>query len=367
MQTLDTTISNVALPTIQGNLGASIDEATWVITSYTIAAIIVIPLTPWLQNRFGRKNYFCASIVGFTLASVACGLSDSLTMLVIARVVQGAFGGGLLATAQAILRDAFPPKQLAASQGIFALGAIMGAALGPTLGGYLVDNSTWNWCFDINVLAGMLATVCIVSLGTFVWWELRIDLPIVDLHAVHRAMTGRIDPRWLLGTGLLLMGVGNLLQAQVTTTESDFWMFAPALIIVGVAGSMLFVPISVAVLGATTLSDGPKAGAMVNLATQLGGSMAVALLDVVVDRRMTFHSEVLDGNATLASPAVAQYVAHGGSLRSLAGLVDTQALVLAYADATYVMMLIALVCVPLVFLMRRRKAGVARPIAVEMA
>jgi DHA2 family multidrug resistance protein len=91
MQTLDTTISNVALPTIQGNLGASTDEGTWVVTAYTIAAIIVIPLTPWLQDRFGRKRYFCASIVGFTLASVACGTAESLTFLVASRVVQGAF------------------------------------------------------------------------------------------------------------------------------------------------------------------------------------------------------------------------------------------------------------------------------------
>src|ERR1700742_2799433 len=105
MQTLDSTITNVALPNIQGNLGASQDEGTWVVTSYTIAAIIVIPLTPWLQGRFGRKAYFLTSIVGFTLASMLCGWSGNLDELVVGRIVQGAFGGGLLATSQSILRD----------------------------------------------------------------------------------------------------------------------------------------------------------------------------------------------------------------------------------------------------------------------
>ena len=159
MQTLDSTITNVALPTIQGNLGASQDEGTWIVTAYTIAAVIVIPITPWLQNRFGRRNYFVGSIIGFTLASIVCGSSGSLSLLIVSRVVQGAFGGGLLATAQAILRDTFPPEQLGASQGIFAIGAIMGPALGPPLGGLLVDNASWNQCFYINIIPGLFAGI----------------------------------------------------------------------------------------------------------------------------------------------------------------------------------------------------------------
>jgi DHA2 family multidrug resistance protein len=116
MQTLDITITNVALPTIRENLGASADEGTWVVTAYPIAAIIVIPVTPWLQDRFGRKRYFAVSIVGFTLASIGCGISDTLQALIFMRVVQGLFGGGILATSQAILRDTFPPRQLGRSQ-----------------------------------------------------------------------------------------------------------------------------------------------------------------------------------------------------------------------------------------------------------
>src|SRR5579863_5749684 len=140
LQTVDLTIVNVALPTVQGNLGATVDEGTWVLTGYVIANVIVIPMTPWLQLRFGRKNYFLASIVGFTLASLLCGMATSLLALILFRVVQGAFGGGLLATAQVVLRDTFGTEQLGLSQSIFALGTVLGPSVGPTLGGILVDN-----------------------------------------------------------------------------------------------------------------------------------------------------------------------------------------------------------------------------------
>src|SRR6516162_2795635 len=140
LQTIDLTIVNIALPTIQGNLGATVDEGTWVLTGYVIANVVVIPMTPWLQLRFGRKNYFLASIAGFTVASLLCGLASSLMALILFRILQGAFGGGLLATAQVILRETFPPEQLGMSQSIFALGTILGPSIGPTLGGILVDN-----------------------------------------------------------------------------------------------------------------------------------------------------------------------------------------------------------------------------------
>jgi DHA2 family multidrug resistance protein len=162
LQTVDATIVNVALPTIQGNLGATIDEATWVVTSYVIANVIVIPIAPWLQTRFGRKRYFLVSIVGFTLASVLCGLSSSLNQLIAFRLVQGAFGGGLLATAQVVLRDTFPPDKLGTSQAIFSLGAVLGPSIGPTLGGYLTDHLSWPWAFDINIAPGFLATIILL-------------------------------------------------------------------------------------------------------------------------------------------------------------------------------------------------------------
>ncbi len=478
MQTLDTTITNVALPNIQGNLGASQDEGTWVVTAYTIAAIIVIPLTPWLQNRFGRKNYFVASIIGFTIASVMCGASDNLYFLIISRVVQGMFGGGLLATAQAILRDTFPPKQLGVSQGIFALGAIMGPALGPPIGGILVDNYSWNWCFDINIGPGILASILlllflkdpttprktpvdlvglillsttlstlqyfltegerkywlqdpsicatiaifIISAMLFVWWELtQTDVPIVDLRifknrsvaagsglalALGGAIFGstytlpqvtqgplgytptlsgmlfllraipiaimtplvvrfapKIDTRWILGAGFLLVALGCWLQAEVTTESTGFWSFAAGLMTVGAGAALLFVPISIAVLGATTPSDGPKAGAMVNLATQLGGSILIAVLDVIVDQRETFHGQILAGSVTQSNPAISQYLSGGGSVGGLSGLVNLQSAIISYQDATLFIAFIALIFTPLVFLMRKPKAP-AGPIEI---
>jgi DHA2 family multidrug resistance protein len=146
-------------------------------------------------------------------------------------------------------------------------------------------------------------------------------------------------------------------QARVTTIETDFWQFGLPLMLVGISSALMFVPLSVAVLGATSPSEGAKAGAMINLAIQLGGSIFIALLDVVIDRRMTFHSEVLIGAQSMSNPNTAQYLAHGGTLAQLTQIVNTQALVLSYADVNYALMGIALLCIPLVFFMRKPKAA----------
>ncbi len=470
MQTLDSTITNVALPTIQGNLGASQDEGSWIVTAYTIAAIVVIPITPWLQNRFGRRNYFVASIIGFTIASIGCGSSGDLTLLIAMRVIQGAFGGGLLATAQAILRDTFPPAQLGASQGIFALGAIMGPALGPPLGGLLVDNASWNLVFYINIIPGLFAGItlalllkdpgkaqpgaidviglmllaaglgcgqyvltegeqhywlqdpvilggtitAVVALVSFVFYELYgTDRPIVDLRIltnrsvgtgcllaialggaifgstytlpqfsqgplgftptlsgelfILRALpiliatpiivrlTSKVDPRYLLALGFGCIALGSWLQALVTTSEASFWSFAVPLIITGLGAGLLFVPLSIAVLGATTPAEGPKAGAFINLSTQIGGSFFVAALDVFINQRQTFHSAVIGAHETLANPVVQQFMAGGAGLAALGQAVGVQALVFAYADATLAIAIVCIVCVPLAFFMRKPK------------
>jgi DHA2 family multidrug resistance protein len=163
LQTLDATIVNVALPTIDGNLGASSDEGVWVVTSYLIAAVIAIPLTPWLHARFGRKSFYVGAVLGFTAASLLCGASTSLAMLVLARTVQGLFGGGLVATAQAVLRDTFPPHELNRSQMLLALGQVAGPSLGPTLGGIFTDNASWNWVFYVNIVPGC-ASALLLSL-----------------------------------------------------------------------------------------------------------------------------------------------------------------------------------------------------------
>jgi MFS transporter, DHA2 family, multidrug resistance protein len=161
METIDSSIVNVALPTIQGNLGATLDESAWVITGYLVANVIVIPLTPWLQTRFGRRQYFTATVIGFTVASALCGISGSIDMLIVLRIVQGLFGGGLIATAQATLRDTFTEAEVGLSQGIFAVIILVGPIIAPMLGGYLVDAASWQWIFFINVLPGAISAIVV--------------------------------------------------------------------------------------------------------------------------------------------------------------------------------------------------------------
>lgn len=162
LEMIDTTIVNVALPNIQGNLGATIDEGAYIVTGYIIANVIVVPLTPWLQARFGLKRYYLASILIFTGASVMCGLSGAFSELVLWRIVQG-LGGGLISTSQTILRDTFPRDKQGAAQGIFAGGVIIGPTLGPLIGGYITDNLDWRWCFFVNVPVAIVAVLLLVS------------------------------------------------------------------------------------------------------------------------------------------------------------------------------------------------------------
>ena len=209
MQTLDSTIVNVALPIIQGNLGATQSEGVWVVTGYIISAVIVIPLTPWLQSRFGRRQYYSVAIVGFTIASIFCGTAGSIQSLVIWRIIQGLFGGGLIATGQATLRDTFPRRLLGASQAVFALGAIVGPSVGPTLGGWLTDNFSWNYVFFINVVPGTFAAIVIFTM-----------------------LRNPNDPKPLpidaIGLGLLAMGLGSLQyvlgEGQPNDWFSDNWI-----------------------------------------------------------------------------------------------------------------------------------------------
>jgi DHA2 family multidrug resistance protein len=164
LQTLDATIVNVALPTIEGNIGASIDDGIWIITGYIISNVVVIPLVPFFIQRFGRRQYYAACVIGFTVASFMCGTATTLSTLVLYRVIQGAFGGGLIATSQIILRDTFPLEKVGASSALFAIALTFGPALGPTLGGVLTDQFSWPWVFDINVVPGTLAAVIILMM-----------------------------------------------------------------------------------------------------------------------------------------------------------------------------------------------------------
>ncbi len=163
MQFIDTSIVNVAIPHMMGNLGASLDEIAWVSTGYILASVIVIPLTGFLAAFFGRKRYFTASIVLFTVASLFCGAARSLPMLVLWRVIQGIGGGALVSTSQAVLFEAFPREEAGTGMAFFGVGVMVGPTIGPTLGGWLTDNYSWPWIFYINLPIGVLAAAMVVA------------------------------------------------------------------------------------------------------------------------------------------------------------------------------------------------------------
>jgi DHA2 family multidrug resistance protein len=192
LELIDTSIVNVAIPHMMGNLGATLDEISWVSTGYIIANVIVIPLSSWLSGYFGRKRYLTGSILLFVVASFMCGAATSLGGLILWRVVQGLGGGALLSTAQSTLFESFPPKEVGIGQAMFGVGVMVGPTIGPTLGGYIVDNFAWPWIFYINVPLGIFAA--------FMVWSY-----VKDSEHQERALT--ID-----GTGIVLLAlcVGSL-------------------------------------------------------------------------------------------------------------------------------------------------------------
>src|SRR5260221_3085092 len=161
MEVLDTSIANVALPHMAGNLGASNDESTWVLTSYLVSNAIVLPISGWLASLFGRKRFFLVCIFLFTISSLFCGAAPSLAMLIVFRVIQGVGGGGLQPMAQAILADIFPPQQRGLAFALYGITAIMAPTIGPTLEGWITDNYTWRWSFYINLPVGIATWVLV--------------------------------------------------------------------------------------------------------------------------------------------------------------------------------------------------------------
>lgn len=159
MEVIDVSIVNVALPSMQNSLGATLTEIGWVITGYAMANVVIIPLGAWLGQHFGEKNYYLFTLAAFVAASTLCGMASTLPVLVVARVLQGLFGGGLLPKAQAILFETFPPHQHGIAQAIFGIGVVVGPAFGPTLGGYLTDSLGWRWIFFVNLPVGVVAVL----------------------------------------------------------------------------------------------------------------------------------------------------------------------------------------------------------------
>ncbi|GAB3951079.1 DHA2 family efflux MFS transporter permease subunit [Spirosoma harenae] len=208
MELIDTSIVNVGLNDIAGNLGATIEDVAWVVTSYAVANVIVIPMTSFLQRYFGRKNYYIASIILFTLASYGCGFASDLWTLVFFRFLQGVGGGALLSTSQGLMYDAFPPSQRAVASALFGMGIVLGPTLGPTLGGYIIDNYHWSWMFYINVPIGIIAVMLSIA-----FIEKKEDEVNIDRKSIH------IDQ---IGILLLAVGIGAL-QYVLERGEADDW------------------------------------------------------------------------------------------------------------------------------------------------
>ena len=414
LEVIDTSITNVALPDIQGNLGATLSEAGWVSTAYACANVVIIPLSAWLGDRFGRKNYFVFSLVGFTASSVLCGLAPNLGFLIAARVLQGVAGGGLLAKAQSVVFESFAPAERGAAQAIFGLGVIAGPALGPVLGGWLTDQMGWRWIFFINVPFGIVAVLacttffprdepeklnrtgtvdwtgiallavglasfqtmleegqqddwfgsrfivlmaCLAFSGivTFIWWELRVDKPAVDLRVLrHRSMIGgslysailgmgiygimfaipvfvqeylhytptqsgliqvpgaicsavtmilygkylsRFDPRLMIAIGALMTTATGMLLMGLnpdTGIQTIFW----PLILRAVGSVMMFMPLSLAALGPLPRHEVAAGSGMYSLTRQMGSSIGIALITTMVTRRAAQHRVTLVSHVT---------------------------------------------------------------------
>lgn len=208
MEALDSSIANVALPHIAGALGASYDEATWVLTSYLVSNAIVLPISGWISNRIGRKRFYMSCVAAFTVFSFCCGLANSLALLVIFRVIQGAAGGGLQPSERAILADTFAPEKRSVAFALYGMAVVVAPAIGPTIGGWITDNYTWRWIFFLNIPVGILSLLL----------TSRIVEDPPYLKRVRKKL-GSVDG---IGLGLLAVTIGAL-QIMLDKGQEKDW------------------------------------------------------------------------------------------------------------------------------------------------
>jgi len=222
LELIDATIVNVSLREISGSIGATTTEIAWVVTAYAISNVIIIPLTSMLSDFFGRKTYFTASVIIFTFASLMCGFSTNLWMLVFWRFVQGLGGGGLLSTAQTIIIGAFPPNKISTANAIFGMGMIIGPTFGPTLGGLITDNLSWNWIFFVNIPIGVIAAI--------LSWTYVTDRP------------GAVKPTKIDYWGIifLVLSVGSIQYVLEEGTAND-WFQSPEILAVSILAFLALV------------------------------------------------------------------------------------------------------------------------------
>jgi DHA2 family multidrug resistance protein len=421
MVVLDTTVVNVSLPHIAGSLSSTIDETTWALTSYLAANAIVLPITGWLSNHFGRKRLLIMSVIGFTTSSFLCGLSLSLPMLILFRVAQGATGGALQPISQAVLLEAFPPAERGKAMGFWGLGIVVAPILGPVLGGWLTDNYSWRWVFYINVPIGVLAVILarmfvfdppyitrssetvdywglgllalgvlslqialdqgrsldwfqsslitgllltsVVAWAAFIWRELVITHPIVDLRVfkigtytigviatvvlgfvlygslillpimlqtllgypalqagiamaprgfgsflampVVGYLTAKIDPRKLVAAGLV-SGAWTLFWLGDLNLQAGYWDIFWPQFFQGVALGLLFVPLTTITMAPIPRERMGNAASLFNLMRNIGGSVGIAMTATLLSHRQELHRQVLSEHINPYNPAAQQ-------------------------------------------------------------
>jgi DHA2 family multidrug resistance protein len=228
MEVLDTSIANVALPHIAGGLSAGVDESTWVLTSYLVSNAIVLPLSGWLSSIVGRKRFYMGCVALFTISSFLCGLAPNLGMLILFRIMQGAGGGGLQPSEQAILADTFPPAKRGMAFAVYGIAVVTAPALGPTLGGWITDNYTWRWIFFINIPVGILSLT--------LTYRLISDPPDMKRRKLSET---RID---YIGLGMIALGLGTL-QVVLDKGQRDDWFDSHFILVLAIisAAALLFV------------------------------------------------------------------------------------------------------------------------------
>jgi len=223
LEIVDSTIVNVALNDMKGNLGATLNEVGWVITAYAIGNVIIVPMTSWLSAQFGRRNYFAASIIIFTVCSFLCGNANGIVSLVFFRFLQGLGGGALLVTSQTIITESYPPEKRSMAQAIYGLGVIIGPTLGPPLGGYIVEHYSWPYIFYINIPIGTIATL------------LTLQFVRSPVYAAKKALK---DVDWA-GIGLLAASVGSL-QYVLERGQEDDWFSSSTITLLAVTSVLGF-------------------------------------------------------------------------------------------------------------------------------
>ena len=424
MEVLDTSVANVALPHIAGNLSAGLDESTWILTSYLVSNAIVLPLSGWFSMIFGRKKFYQGCVFIFTLSSFLCGMAPNLPLLIIFRIMQGLGGGALQPIAQAILIESFPRKKQGMAMAVYGMGVVMAPIIGPTLGGWITDNFSWRWIFLINIPVGvasvmltqvlvhdphylvrkklrevkidylglgllslglgfleimldtgqkhdwfssrfiqMSAVIALVSLVWLVFWELRIEEPVVNLRlfkifnftlatitmfvlggvlygstvllpmllqtllgytAMQSGMVlspggiavifmmplvgfllSRYEPRFLIMVGLFTSAAG-LYHMSKFNANIDFGTAMWARVFQSLGLAFLFVPINTAAFASIPKEKTNSATGLINLARNVGGSVGIAFVAAYLASRSQVHQTILAGHTSPYDPAFQQ-------------------------------------------------------------